>query len=117
MSLKARMLILSLRRRGVVLKADGMALHVDAPAGVLRPGERERMKEHKAELLRMLREEERRERARWERGIDPRWSRHKGYIRLHDPTTGEVHEVAAKDCFESIVQEANANRRKDKEGA
>jgi hypothetical protein len=112
-----RFLLKSLRDRGVNLKAAGEALHVDAPPGVVTPEILEQLTQSKAQVLKLLAGEERRERERWERGVDPRWSYNRGYIKLHDPTTGEVHEFPRKDCFESMVQDANSTRRKDKEGA
>lgn len=41
-----------------------------------------------------------------------RWSKHPGCIELRNPATGEWHEVRAKDCFPSIVEAADADRRR-----
>jgi hypothetical protein len=38
--------------------------------------------------------------------------REPGWVSLHDPTTGEWHDFPARDCFPSIVEEANGKRRK-----
>jgi hypothetical protein len=45
------------------------------------------------------------------RGFVARRSREPGWISLHDPTTGEWHDFPARDCFPSIVAEANARRK------
>ncbi len=46
------------------------------------------------------------------RGLMVRWSEHPTWIKLHDPTTGEWHEVKASECLPSIVAEANKYRKK-----
>ena len=47
-------MLADLRRRGVVLIAQGDRLHVDAPAGVLTPEMRDALAAHKYELLGLL---------------------------------------------------------------
>lgn len=115
--MSARKLLAELRLQGVRLWLEGGRVHYRGPGEVLTQETLERMREHKSSLLKLLKDEERRDRERWARGVDPRWSRHKGYIRLHDPATGEIHELRREDCPESIIQDANRARRKDKEGA
>jgi hypothetical protein len=46
------------------------------------------------------------------RGLIVRWSEHPTWIKLHDPTTGEWHEVRASECLPSIVAEADKCRKK-----
>lgn len=41
-----------------------------------------------------------------------RWSKNPGCVELRNPATGEWHEVRAKDCFPSIVEAADADRRR-----
>jgi hypothetical protein len=45
------------------------------------------------------------------RGFVARRSREPGRISLHDPLTGEWHDFPARDCFPSIVAEADARRK------
>lgn len=46
------------------------------------------------------------------RGLIIRWSEYPTWIKLHDPTTGEWHEVKASECLPSIVEAANKYRKK-----
>ena len=46
------------------------------------------------------------------RGLVVRWSEYPDWIALHDPTSGEWHEVRASDCLPSLVEEANRRRNK-----
>jgi hypothetical protein len=46
------------------------------------------------------------------RGLIVRWARERGWIELHDPLTGEWHEVKASDCLPGVVESANRRRRK-----
>jgi hypothetical protein len=46
------------------------------------------------------------------RGLVVRWSEYPDWIALHDPLTGEWVEVRARDCFPSLVEEANRRRKK-----
>jgi len=46
------------------------------------------------------------------RGLVVRWSEYPDWIALHDPLIGEWIEVKAKDCFPSLVDEANWRRKK-----
>jgi hypothetical protein len=41
-----------------------------------------------------------------------RWSEYPDWIALHNPLTGEWVEVRARDCFPSLVEEANRRRKK-----
>jgi hypothetical protein len=46
------------------------------------------------------------------RGLLICWSEYPTWIKLHDPTTGEWHEVRASECLPSIVETANKYRKK-----
>ena len=46
------------------------------------------------------------------RGLVVRWSEYPDWIALHDPTSGEWHEVRASDCLPSLVEEADRRRRR-----
>jgi hypothetical protein len=53
----------------------------------------------------------------WERalctaGRNVRWSEYPTWIKLHDPTTGEWHEVKAEECLPGVVETANKYRKK-----
>jgi hypothetical protein len=50
------------------------------------------------------------------RGFLVRWSEYPTWLALHDPFSGEWHELPASDCFPSLVEEAD-KRRKKKETA
>lgn len=110
--MSARALLEDLRRRGVNLEADGEGLRVDAPAGTLTDELRAALTENKARLLRLLAWERRKLEEAGRRGLVIRWSREPGWIALHDPLTGEWHEVRASECLPGIVEAANANRKK-----
>jgi hypothetical protein len=46
------------------------------------------------------------------RGLVLRWSEYTTWIALHDPLHGEWVEIRAEDCFPSLVDEANRQRKK-----
>ena len=46
------------------------------------------------------------------RGLVIRWSEYPEWIKLHDPTTGEWHEVRAEECLPRVVETANKYRKK-----
>ena len=45
-------------------------------------------------------------------GLIIRWSEYPDWIKLHDPTTGEWHEVRAEECLPGVVETANKHRKK-----
>jgi hypothetical protein len=45
-------------------------------------------------------------------GLVIRWSEYPTWIKLHDPTTGEWHEVRAEECLPGVVETANKHRKK-----
>jgi hypothetical protein len=46
------------------------------------------------------------------RGLIIRWSEYPDWIKLHDPTTGEWHEVRASECLPGVVETANKYQKK-----
>jgi len=46
------------------------------------------------------------------RGLVVRWSERPTWVALHDPLSGEWHEVRASDCLSSLVEEADRRRRR-----
>ena len=109
--MSARGLLEKLREREVHLKADGMMLRVDAPAETDTAEFRAKLRDHKRGLIRLLERERKRLEEADRRGLVIRWSREQGWISLHDPTTGEWHEVKETECFASMVQSARTRRR------
>jgi len=111
--LTARDLLEELGERDVRLEAEGLVLHVDAPTGVATDELRAALRKHKRDLIRLLE----RERLRLEEadrlGLVIRWSREPGWISLHDPATGEWHEIRETECLPSMVESARARRRFD----
>ena len=45
-------------------------------------------------------------------GLVIRWSEEPMWIKLHDPTTGDWHEVRAEECLPTVVESANKYRKK-----
>ena len=116
--MSAQVLLERLRQRDVRLEADGELLHVDAPSGAVTEELREALVEHKPKLLKLLEWERKCERRDLEEanrlGLVVRWSEHPDWIKLHDPTTGEWHEVRAEECLPEVIKTADRNR--DKKG-
>ena len=108
----ARALLEELRERDVRLEADGLTLHVDAPAGVAADELRATLRENKRGLIRLLERERRKLEEAGRRGLLIKWAKEPGYVALHDPTTGEWHEVKASECPPSVVESAKAYRRR-----
>lgn len=112
--MRARGLLTDLRRRGVTLEADGDRISVDAPAGVVDGRLRELLTQNKQAIIKLLQWERRKLREADRRGLVIKWARERGWIALHDPTTGEWHEVKAVECLPGVVEAANAQRRRNK---
>lgn len=110
-----RTLLEDLRERDVRLEADGLSLHVDAPKGVLSGEDKQKLAGNKAQLLKLLHRERKRLEEADRRGLVIKWSREPGWISLHDPTTGEWHEVKVSECLPSIIESAKAHRRRARE--
>lgn len=113
--MNAKALLEDLRSQDIHLQANGLTLHVDAPSGTNAEELRPVLQEHKRALIRHLE----RERCRLEeanrRGLVIKWSREPGYISLHDPTTGEWHDLKQSECPSSVVESARAQRRRSRE--
>ena len=88
-----------LRGKGVELEVRGLTLRVAAPREVATEELHDLISRHKHALIRHLEHERRRRVEEAERrGLIIKWSREPGYLSLHDPTTGEWHEVKASEC-------------------
>ena len=110
--MSAWILLKSLRGNGVTLTPEKDGLHVDAPAGVLTETLRSSLVEHKEALIELLERERIRLGAADRRGLIIRWSEYPVWIKLHDPLTGEWHEVRATECLPGVVKTANRKRRR-----
>lgn len=111
-----RALLEDLRERDVRLEVDGLSLYVDAPKGVLVEEDKQNLAENKQQLLKLLHRERKKLEEPDRRGLVIRWTKEPGYIALHDPTTGEWHEVKASECLPSVLESAKASRRRGREG-
>lgn len=113
--MSASTLIEELRERGVRVEADGLTLHVDAPKQADTAELRATLCEHKRALIRHLERERRRLEEADRRGLVIKWAKEPSYLVLHDPTTGEWHELAASACPPWMLEDARAHRRRRKE--
>jgi len=104
-------LLEELGERDVRLEAEGLVLHVDAPIGVATDELRAALRKYKRDLIRLLERERLRLEEAVRLGLVIRWSREPGWISLHDPTTGEWHEVKGTECLPSMVESARTRRR------
>lgn len=105
-------LLEELRRQDVRLEADGLTLRVDAPKTGATDELCHTLRENKRALIRHLERERQRLEEADRRGLVIKWAREPGYVAMHDPTTGEWHEVAASDCPPWILEDAKAHRRR-----
>jgi hypothetical protein len=105
-------LLEDLRRQDIRLEADGLTLRVNVPEETDTDELRTMLRQHKRALIRLLERERRRLEEAASRGLVIKWSREPGWISLHDPTTGEWHEVKASGCPPSIIESARAHRRR-----
>ena len=115
--MSARELLEDLRRRDVRLESDGLVLRVDAPADAAIEELRATLLENKRDLIRYLERERHRLQEADRRGLVIRWASEPGYVTIHDPTTGDWHEVRASECLPGIVESAKAHHRRSKAGA
>ena len=106
-----------LRQQGIRLKAEGLMLRVDAPEEAVTDELRHTLREHRRALIRHLERERKRLEEANRRGLVIKWSREPGYISLHDPTTGEWHEVLSSECPPWILEDAKAHRRRGRSEA
>ena len=110
--MNARLLLGALRVAGVTLTPERDGLQVDAPAGALTETLRRSLLENKEALIELLERERVRLGAADRRGLVIRWSEYPVWIELHDPFSGEWHEVRASECLPGVVESANRRRRK-----
>jgi hypothetical protein len=110
--MSARALLEELREHDVRLEADGLTLHVDAPAGVIAEELYSTLREHKRALIRLLERERKKLVEADRRGLVIKWSRESGYVSIHDPTTGDWHELATSACPGWVLEDAKAHRRR-----
>lgn len=115
--MSARALLSKLRGRGVEISAEEDRLTIDAPAGAITDEIRTTLVENKPGLLELLIWERRKLEEATQRGLVIKWSGEPGWISLHDPATGEWHEVRAPECLPGVVEAANRHRRRKKGGA
>ncbi len=108
--MNARILLKALRGNGVILTPEVDGLHVDAPAGVLSEALRRSLVENKEALIELLERERVRLKAADRRGLVICWSEYPAWIKMHDPLTGEWHEVRASECLPGVVETANRKR-------
>ena len=106
-----------LRCKDVRLRAVEDKLLVDAPASVDDEALRYRLSKNKAALLRYLRQEEQELVEANKRGLIIQWSKHPGWISLHDPTTGEWHDVRPSECLPGIVEAAKSHAQRLEDAA
>jgi hypothetical protein len=108
--MNARILLKALRGNGVVLTPEEDGLHIDAPAGVLTEALRRSLVENKEALIELLERERIKLKAADRRGLVIRWSEYPVWIEMHDPLTGEWHEVRVSECLPGVVETANRKR-------
>ena len=110
MSTKA--LLEDLRLKDVRLEADGLTLLVDAPSEADAEELGEVLREHKRALIRLLERERRKLEDADRRGMVIRFAREPGYLSVHDPTTGEWHELQTSSCPPWMLEDAKAYQRR-----
>lgn len=110
MSTKA--LLEDLRRKDVRLEADGLTLRVDAPDELDSEELGTTLREHKRTLIRLLERERRKLEEGDRRGPVIRFAREPGYLSVHDPTTGDWHELQTSGCPPWMLEDAKARRRR-----
>lgn len=110
--MNARGLLEELRQRDVRLKADGLLLQVDAPADLLSEELRADIRANKRMLIRLLERERRKLENADRRGLVIRFAREPGYLSVHDPTTGDWHELQTSSCLPWMLEDAKAYRRR-----
>lgn len=110
--MSARALLDELRQRGVTLEADGDRLRVDAPTEGVTEELRNTLAQNKRAIIKLLSLERRKLEEADRRGLVIKWARKPGYVAIHDPTTGEWHEVRASGCLPGVIETANRYRRK-----
>ena len=105
-------LLEDMHQRGVCLEADGLTLRVDAPEEAVTDELRHTLREHKRALIRHFERERKKLEEADRRGLVIKWAKEPGYITLHDPTTGEWHEVLSSECPPWVLEDAKVHRRR-----
>jgi tubulysin polyketide synthase-like protein len=109
--MSAELILREVRGRGVELKVVGDEL-LYRPRGALTENLRAALLKHKSALMTLLARERRDLEEADRRGLIIRWSEYPNWIELHDPFTGQWHEVRASECLPSVVETANRLRSK-----
>jgi hypothetical protein len=109
--MNARALLEDLRAKGVTLEADGLTLRVAAPEDVATEELHETVSRHKHAFIRLLERERQRLKEAERLGLLIKWGRAPGYVAIHDPTTGDWHEVLASESPPWVIEEAKAHSR------
>jgi len=94
----------------IVLSTSGSAKGQEskaAPAGVLTETFKKSLVENKETLIELLERESVRLGAANRRGLIIRWCEYPDWIELHDPLSGEWHEIRASECLPGVVEAAN----------
>ncbi len=107
--MSAKALLQELRGRGIELVVDGDRLQY-RPRSVVTPDLLDRLRKHKPSLLKLLEWEKHKLEEASRLGCVARWSRYPTWIELHDPLTGDWHEVRASECLPGVVAEADKHR-------
>jgi predicted metal-dependent hydrolase len=109
--MNAHALLENLRTRGVTLQANGLTLRVTAPEDVATEELHQMVSRHKHALIRLLERERQRLEEAERIGLLIKWGKAPGYVAIHDPTTGDWHEVLASECAPWVIEEAKAHSR------
>ena len=109
--MNAHALLEDLRTKGVTLEAEGLTLRVAAPEDVATEELHETVSRHKHALIRLLERERQRLEEAERIGLLIRWSKAPGYVAIHDPTTGDWHEILPSECPTWVIEEATAHSR------
>ena len=109
--MNANAVLEELRTKGVTLEADGLTLRVAAPEDVATEVLHETVSRHKHDLIRLLERERQRLEAAERLGLLIKWSKLLGYVAIHDPTTGDWHEILASECPPWVIEDAKAHSR------
>jgi hypothetical protein len=87
-------------------KENGVSGYLDLAKGVVEKAPPKNTREELADRRQRKLEEAGR------RGLVVRWSEYPDWIALHDPMSGEWHQVRSSDCLPSLVEEADRRRRR-----
>jgi predicted metal-dependent hydrolase len=110
--MNAHALLENLRTRGVTLQPNGLTLRVAAPEDVATEELHQIVSRHKHALIRLLERERQRLEEAERLGLLIKWSKEPAFIAIHDPTTGDWHEVLASECALWVIEDARAHSRR-----